>query len=126
MAEDVFNPERFRWTGSPEIKTPLPHRQRESASYFVPSLPQGLFDQLAALPGKSLAVYLVLAQQVKIRRRRKVLLTNARLGLCGIDRKAKQRALKNLAAEGFIHVEWRERKNPRVYLLDTPGQPGST
>jgi hypothetical protein len=33
----------------------------------------------------------------------------------------KERSLKKLAAAGLISVEWRERKNPVVTLLDQAG-----
>ena len=85
---------------------------------YIPPLPTDLLARLVALPGKALAVYLVLHQLSTIKGRKTVALTAARLDKIGVNRWANYRSLDALERAGLIHVERRSGKNPVVTLLE--------
>jgi hypothetical protein len=81
-------------------------------------LPERLFNRLAPLPGKSLAVYLILYQRSLMETQNPVPLTNTRLDQSGLTRKQKACALVALEKAGLIRVERRGRNNPFIWLCD--------
>lgn len=84
---------------------------------FIPAFPLSWLAHLAPLPGKALAVYLVLYFRSRIEQSRTVTLKTATLAYFGISRREKQLALQRLETIGLITVERRPRRNPRVTLL---------
>jgi hypothetical protein len=84
---------------------------------FIPAFPLHWLTRLAPLPGKTLAVYLVLYFRSRVERSRTVTLTTATLEAFGISRREKQLALQRLEQTGLITVERRPRRNPRVTLV---------
>jgi hypothetical protein len=101
-----------------ERKVELPAIRARRERHFLPALPEALFGRLAAMPGKCLAVYLILLQRSRMERENPIALTSARLTRSGLTRKHKQRALCDLESAGLIRVEKRKRKNPLVHLLE--------
>lgn len=71
----------------------------------------------AARRDASMAVLVELAYRVFRQRTKTVELPNEKLGAVGISRHAKTRALRHLAADGLVAVEWRRRKTPLVTVL---------
>jgi hypothetical protein len=82
----------------------------------MPALPERLFCALVPLPGKSLAVYLVLKLRAQFDQSPTVTLTTTFLKRFGISRREKATALQALEDAGFITVVQRSRKNPLVTL----------
>jgi hypothetical protein len=78
------------------------------------------FDRACVLPGKALAVWMVLWFLAKVKRATTFVLTQAALNQHGITRWEKYAALEALEAAGLISVCRRGRKSPEVTLLDTP------
>jgi hypothetical protein len=81
------------------------------------------FDRACVLPGKALAVGLILWRLAKLKRANTFVLTQASLNQHRISRWEKYPALKALEKAGLISVRTRASKNPEVTLLDP--QPSS-
>jgi len=96
-----------------EVPSTAARRDRQ----FLPALPERLFCQLGPLPGKTLAVYMILLLRSRLERRPTVKLTSAFLARFGITHDQKTRALACLEEAGLITVQHRPRKNPVVTLL---------
>jgi hypothetical protein len=103
----------------PAKRVMLPSVRARKRGHFLPALPEALFVRLAALPGKALAVYLVLLQRSRVCKLGKVPLTTVILSRFGLSRWHKRWALKSLEQAGLIRVEHRRHKNPLVILLET-------
>jgi hypothetical protein len=71
----------------------------------------------AARRDASMAVLVELAYLAFQKHSGTVLLSNGRLGEMGVSRYAKARALRLLAADGLVTVDWRGKKTPRVTIL---------
>jgi hypothetical protein len=82
------------------------------------------FNRACVLPGKALAVGLVLWRLAKVRKTKTVLLTNAALAQHGLNRWEKYDALAALEGAGLITVGRRGTRNPEVTILDPPGGSG--
>jgi hypothetical protein len=83
---------------TPSVKA---HRDRQ----FLPALPERLFCRLAVLPGKALAVYLVLWYRCRVEQRETVTLSPTRLKRYGLTRAQGRHALHVLQTAGLIVVE---------------------
>jgi hypothetical protein len=84
----------------------------------MPALPERRFCQVAALPGKALAVYLVIVRGSRIKGSPTFSLTTAFLARFGLSRREKAGALQHLEKAGLITVERRPRQNPVVTLRE--------
>lgn len=83
---------------------------------FFPTLPGRLFTMLAPLPGKALAVYMVLRLRSRLERVQTVTLTTSYLRRFGLTPDQKDRALVCLEAAQLITVDRTHGKNPTVTL----------
>jgi hypothetical protein len=100
-----------------ETRVPLPSQQALKDQHFIPAVPESLFAQLAPLPGKALAVYLVLWRQFRMTRSATVVLSTCLLTRYNLTGREKRLALQHLVEAGLITVETRLRRNPVVTLL---------
>jgi hypothetical protein len=85
---------------------------------FIPSFSMTVFNKLVELPGKAMAVYLLLYRKMVMTRRNPVTLTSAGLKGHGLSRWQKTNALIALEKAGLIRVGRRPKKNPLVTLLN--------
>ena len=116
---DAFSPDELRLdrNGSvPAAQVELPSVRARRERRFLPPLSERLFARLAVLPGKCLAVYLILLQRSRLESVNPVPLTSTYLKRFGLSRWDKQRALSVLQSAGLIRVERRGRNNPLVWL----------
>src|SRR5262249_35768746 len=104
----------------PEQKVEPVYLRGRKAKRYNPSLPISQFDRAAVLPGKSLAVYLLLWRQTRVEKRWAVTLTSTSLQTHGISRHQKETALRHLERAGLIAIKRRGRRNPEVALLSLP------
>jgi hypothetical protein len=81
---------------------------------MLPPIPERLFCALGPLPGKAMGVYLMLWHRSRLVRR--ATLTCTRIIRLGITRQQQTRALACLAQHGFVIVQHRRKKPPRVTL----------
>jgi hypothetical protein len=102
----------------PASKVELPSVRARRERRFLPALPERLFTRLAVLPGKCLAVYLILLQRSRLESVNPVSLTSTYLKRFGLQRWDKQRALSALQGAGLVRVERRGRNNPLVWLCE--------
>jgi hypothetical protein len=123
---DRFNPEAMRpYPKFMKVKVEYSdYIRRQLAAERIPTVNRLQFMQLAAMPGKSLAVYLAILARIQKRKRRKVILSSCWLRVCGISPQAKRSALAALEDANLIHVERRDRKNPLVTLLEPSDEVG--
>src|SRR5262245_31792373 len=138
MSQDAYEPTRLESEGPDEavLERPdaaIPEQKIEPAylrgrkeKRYIPPLPISQFDRACVLPGKSLAVYLLLWRQTRIEKRREVKLTSTSLRGHGISRHQKETALSHLERAGLIVVKRCGRRNPEVTLLDLPDSPAET
>ena len=96
------------------IETPSLAQRRDTR--FFPPLPGRLFAILAPLPGKALAVYMLLRLRSRLDKKQTVTLKTAALRPDGISHDQKLRALTCLEAAQLITVDRSHGKNPRVTL----------
>jgi DNA-binding transcriptional ArsR family regulator len=96
-----------------ELPTIAARRDRQ----YLPTIPERLFCALVPLPGKALAVYMVLRLRSRLSGRRSVSLTSTLLARFGIDKNQKARALACLEEAGLIVIRRQNGKNPVVTLL---------
>ena len=99
-----------------EVRIELPSVAAQRDRQFVPALPWRLFTALAPLPGKALAVYLMLWRRSRVERNRIVSLTSAVWAQCGLTRRQKALALACLERQGLITMQHCRGKNPQVTL----------
>ena len=111
---DLFDPQAFQWSGSGMSE--LPSIRARKDRQFMPALSERVFCQVAALPGKALALYLVITLRSRLERSQTVTLTSAFVARFGLSRKEKAGALQQLENAGLITVERRPRRNPVVTL----------
>jgi hypothetical protein len=104
-----------------EVLIELPSRQERRKRRFLPSLSLALFCQLIHLPGKALAVYLIVLQRSRMKGKNPVMLSSAYLKQFGLMRWDKSRALATLEKAGLVRIEKRGRKNPLVHLVKESG-----
>src|SRR5262245_42706803 len=88
-------------------------RQR-TAKRFIPPVPLDWFNRACVLPGKALAVGLLLWRLARLKRTWTVVLTQAGLSQSGLSRWTKYPALRALESAGLILVRRRKKKNPEV------------
>lgn len=75
---------------------------------------------VAGLPGKALAVWLLVHHQVRMTRKAEVTLPAMLLTTANIDRYAKMRALRDLERMRLIHVRRMPGQMPRISLAKLP------
>jgi hypothetical protein len=92
---------------------------RRKKRQFIPPVPIEWFDRACVLPGKALAVGLILRRLTKLKKTDTVVLTQAALDQHGISRWEKYAALQALEKAGLISVRHRAFRNPEITLLDS-------
>jgi hypothetical protein len=93
-------------------------RQTVKARRFLKGpIPWPWIEAAARLPGKALAVGLVLWRETGMDGSGPVRLTTAKLAGLGFDRAGKMRALRGLEAAGLVHVERNGRHTPLVRIV---------
>jgi hypothetical protein len=107
-----------RETAIPTTRVTLPSVRARKRGNFLPALPEPLFVRLVALPGKALAVYLVLLQRSRVAKAKTIPLTTVILSRFGLSRWDKRSSLPALERAGLVRVERRRDRNPLVTLLD--------
>jgi hypothetical protein len=73
----------------------------------------------SSLPGKALALGMLLWREAGMDGIGPVTVTNAKAAALGIDRSAKSRAVADLERVGLVRVERRPRRNPLVTIVKT-------
>jgi hypothetical protein len=122
---DPFDPDNLRLNGTafpatakpPRPKKPPRHR---SGEWFLRGpIPWHWLEIAARLPGKALAVSLILWREAGRCRQRTVKLCLARAGL-GVSEYAARRALRQLEAAGLVSALRLPGRGVDVTLLDAP------
>jgi hypothetical protein len=108
---------RVRDAEIPARKVELPTRRRRKTGQYIPPVPLAWFDRACVLPGKALAVGLVLWRLARLKKTNSVLLTNAALKRHGLVRWAKYPALQALERAGLVAVRRRPKRSPEIVLL---------
>jgi hypothetical protein len=133
MQSDSFDVTAFRSAPLGPIVGPIPERKVELPTLvgrrgrrFIPPVPMPWFDRACVLPGKALAVGMVLWYLARRAGSLTTALTQGALNQHGISRWEKYSALKALESAGLIAVHRRGRKNPEITILNpapasTPG-----
>jgi hypothetical protein len=122
-AHDPFDPDQLRLNGAvagnaaPPIGCRKPPRHRQGEWFLRGPIPWAWLQRAAELPGKALALSLVLWREAGRRRRRTVRLCLNRTGL-GLNRWTARRALQRLAAARLVTVDRRPGRALEVTLLD--------
>lgn len=92
-----------------------PHRQRRP---FIPAVPKPWFEAAADLPGKALAVGLIIRLEAALRQSQTITLTGAMTKGIDLPPSSRRRALASLEAAGLIRVDRQPRHNPVVTILE--------
>jgi hypothetical protein len=95
----------------------LPTVRKRKERRFIAPVPLPWFLAACRLPGKALAVALVIWHLAKLKGSDTVELSQSRLNEFGVKRQAKYRALAALESAGLIRVVRRQRRNPEVTVL---------
>lgn len=106
-------------TGEVEIASSASRsRSRPGARFLKGPVPLDTLAVAASLPGKALALYLILRHRCDLEARSSVSLPSELLQAFGIDRDAKARALRALEGAGLIQVERASGRAARITLRD--------
>ncbi|QDU21264.1 hypothetical protein [Urbifossiella limnaea] len=117
---DPFDPARLDPADFPPPTTPP--RPRPGVKFLRGPIPMDWLTAAAALPGRALAVGLVVWFLAGCERRRTVAATLSRLAALGAGtRAAARRGLAALEAAGLVAVERHPGRSPVVTILDAPG-----
>jgi hypothetical protein len=108
----------------PQRRVELSGVRRRKQRRFIPPVSIEWFDRACVLPGKALAVGLILWRLVKLKKTNTVVLTQAALDQRGISRWEKYAALRALEKAGLISVRARASRNPEITLLDLQASSG--
>ena len=82
-------------------------------------IPWDWVETASKLPGKALALGMLLWREAGIDGIGPVTITSAKVAALGMDRSAKSRAIADLERAGLVRVERRPRQNPLVTLVET-------
>lgn len=93
---------------------------KRRAPFLKGPVPLAWLAMASCLPGRALAVGVVLWFQAGLQGAHEVKLTNQTLGPFGVDRFAKRRALDALAAAGLVSVTHHRGRSPLVRLHEAP------
>src|SRR3954462_8563560 len=82
-------------------------------------IPWDWVETASKLPGKALALGMLLWREAGIDGIGPVTITSAKAAALGMDRSAKSRAIADLEGAGLVRVERRPRQNPLVTIVET-------
>jgi hypothetical protein len=85
---------------------------------YIRTVPLAWAMRAAALPGKSLAVGIVIWYLAGISKRHTIVLSNKLRSEFGVTRNSGRRALKRLEDAGLVRVERSGNKSPSVTILE--------
>jgi hypothetical protein len=102
-----------------------PHRSRtprhQRGELFLKGpIPWRWLELAAALPGRALAVALVVWHLVGLRKCRTVKLTPSKTSSLGLSARAARRGLNALESAGLVTVDRHRGRSPDVTVLDAP------
>jgi hypothetical protein len=98
-----------------ELRAAAPAKRKKAEPFAVAVLSEAA-AAFVTLNCRKATVWLWLMHQARKTGSRTIAVPNGALRKLGVSRMTKHRALKELAAGGFITVEWRPRKTPIVIL----------
>jgi hypothetical protein len=108
---------------TPRSPRSRPPRHRPQSAFLKGPIPWDWLDRAGRLPGKALAVGLVLWQKAGLGDARTVKICQAQLDTLGLQDASTRRGIRSLHAAGLIAVESSAGRGSKVSLLDPP--PGS-
>jgi hypothetical protein len=120
--------DQLRW--SPEMTTPIrpssrPPRHQPGKPFLKGPIPWNWLDLAGRLPGKALAVGLVLWQKAGITERRTVHICQATQSELGLNKDSTRRAITELERAGLITVRRRSGRGLDVTLCDVRPELGA-
>jgi hypothetical protein len=121
-----FDPEKLRLKYLPSSSTMIDsvpdHKvERQPKKQFLKGpIPLPWLEKAAQLPGRALAVGIVIWYRAGLHSSNTIVLTSAILNRFGVSRHAKRRALTALEEASLIAVTRRGNKNPEVTILEAP------
>jgi hypothetical protein len=116
--------EPLHWSELVETKAHGRLRRRKLREFIAGPLPLPQFFLAAQLPGKALAVWLLVHFRTRITRRDEVTLPADLLAKAGIDHPTtKARALLSLEQAGLIRVARSPGRAPRISLIEPDSPP---
>jgi hypothetical protein len=124
-----FDPDRWEMPAdreqvpAPAVKKKRPSRPRRSDRFLKGPVPWPWLVRAMALPGKSLAIGLILWLQCGIARRQTVLFCLARAVDDGIPTSTARRAVRALEQAGLVAIRRRPGRGLEVTVLDPPAAP---
>jgi hypothetical protein len=125
LAVDPFDPDRWQANGE-SVQTPAPtvkkkrlSRPRRADRFLKGPVPWSWLTRAMAIPGKALAVGLMLWLQRGMTGRRKVLFCLARAEAYGIPTTTARRAIRGLERASLVAVCRKPGRGLEVTILDT-------
>jgi hypothetical protein len=120
LSQEAF--QKLMASRSRASETPSVRAKRDRQ--FLPAVPERLFVYLAGLPGKALAVYMILMYRCRVQRQPTVTLSPLRLQRYGITRHQGRHAFRMLEAARLITVTPAKRKQtPVITVHPFPQEP---
>lgn len=121
------DPDSFRAATEIDISTckrmsKKPPRHRKGEEFLKGPIPWQWLQRAIALPGKALAVALLLWKEAGIRNRRTVRLNLSALEAFGLTRTAARRGLQSLTSANLVTVTHRPGQALEVTLLETEAE----
>jgi hypothetical protein len=105
---------------TPRSPRSRPPRHRPQSAFLKGPIPWDWLDRAGRLPGKALAVGLVLWQKAVHCNSRTIGICQARLDALGLREASTRRGIRSLHAAGLISVESSAGQGLKVSLLDLP------
>jgi hypothetical protein len=103
------------WLSVPTREVETDALKRHRRGFISVRSPLSEFHVAAGLPGKCLAVWLLVQHRVRLTHKDEVTLPTALLEAAGIERRAKARALRDLERAGLIRVIRKVGQTPRIF-----------
>jgi hypothetical protein len=108
---------------TPQSARSRPPRHRPQSAFLKGPIPWDWIDRAGRLPGKALAVGLVLWQKAGLSNSRTIKICQARLDDLGLREASTRRGIRSLQQAGLIAVVSSAGRGLKISLLDVP--PGS-
>ena len=124
-----FDPDTFRATNEIDVNAACkrlskkPPHPRKGEGFLKGPIPWPWLRCAMALPGKALAVALLLWREAGIRNQRTVRINLSALGVLGLPRATARRGLQSLASAKLVTVTHRPGQALEVTLLEVPPTP---
>ncbi len=124
-----FDPDAFRAPNEIDTKTACqrlskrPPRHRTDEEFLKGPIPWSWLHCAIGLPGRALAVALLLWKEAGIRNQRTVRINLSAHEALGMKRATARRGLRSLASAKLVTVTHRPGQSAEVTLLDTPSVP---